>query len=252
MKANKIVFWISNFAMLLSIVGIAVFTPLKACSVWCEVLMNICISLLGGAFLSSVVAFINFKSIKFQYERDFNTKYISCVNRIRKLANWFTHWEKKVDYDVKYPKNIENDFDKMAEIKMSVFQRNKPYIVDLYQRIDSISTFEFNSLFAITDDYCNSIWKIKECSIKGNLALMIKMVRKIKGYDCLENKSISQTITLYEDNSCEEYMLYKEVAPYFKELCSEDKMTELGTLQKELTTKTKINDKINKIYGNEK
>ena len=232
--------------------GIAVFTPIKACSVWYEVLMNICISLLGGAFLSSVVAFINFKSIKFQYERDFNTKYISCVNKIRKLANWFTHWEKKVDYDVKYPKNIENDFDKMAEIKMSVFQRNKPYIVDLYQRIDSISTFEFNSLFAITDDYCNSIWKIKEFSIKGNLSLMITMIKKIKGYDYLEDKDISGTITLYEENTYDEYLLHKTVSPYFKKLCDESKLDELATLQEKLMKNTKINDKINKIYGNEK
>lgn len=252
MRANKKVFWISNFVMLLSIVGIAVLTPIKTCSVWYEVLMNICISLLGGAFLSSAVAFINFKSIKFQYERDFNTKYISCVNKIRKLANWFTHWEKKVDYDVKYPKNIENDFDKMAEIKMSVFQRNKPYIVDLYQRIDSISTFEFNSLFAITDDYCNSIWKIKEFSIKGNLALMIKMIGKLKVYDYLEDKSISGTITLYEENKSDEYLLHKNVAPYFKKLCNETNLNELASLQEELMNNTKINDKINKIYGNEK
>ena len=251
MKTNKIVFWISNFAILLSIIGIAMFTPIKTCSVWYEVLMNICISLLGGAFLSSIVAFINFKSIKFQYERDFNTKYISCVNKIRKLANWFAHWEGKVDYEVKYPKAIGNDFVKINEIKMSVYQRNKPYIVDFYQRIDSISTFEFDSLFAITDDYCNSIWKIKEFSIKGNLALMIKMIKKVKGYDYLEDKNVSKTITLYEENKYDEYLLHKNVSLYFKKICDENNLDELANLQEKLMKNTKINDKINKIYGNE-
>ena len=78
------------------------------------------------------------------------------------------------------------------------------------------------------------------------------MAGKVKVYDYLENKSVSSTITLYQENSYDEYLLYQNVSPYFKNLCAENKLAELTKLQEELLKKTKINEKIDKIYGNKK
>lgn len=251
MKINKLVFWISLVSFLLSILCICVFTPLKNCHSVFEVFLNIFISLVGGAFLSGTLAFINFYSIKFEYERDFNTKFITCVNLIRSVANWYSHKGAKVDYNINCADIDKDDFKKLVKLKLNNHAHNKPLVKDLYDRINRIASFDFDSMYAIIDDYCNTIWKPKEKTINGIKDLMISMIRALAEYDYTTNSRVNAVIANYEEGSYDEYILYENIHAHFQSLIIDEKMSVLSNMQSELLAKTKINDKIDRIYGNE-
>ena len=251
MKINKLVFWISLVSFLLSILCICIFTPLKSCHLVCEVFLNIFISLVGGAFLSGTLAFINFYSIKFKYERDFNIKFITCVNLIYPVANWYSHKKPKVNYNIDCTTIDENDFEKRANLKRKNYEYNKPFVIDLYNRVKQIADFDFDSMYAIIDDYCDTIWNPKGTNKNGIKTLMMSMVRALAEYDYTTNNRINGIITNYEDGSYDEYILYDNIRSYFESLISNEKISNLHDMQNKLLQKTRINYKIDKIYGNQ-
>ena len=249
MKVNKKVFWISIATMLVSVTGIVLFTCLKDCNIWFEVMMNIFISLVGGAFLSAAVAVVNFYSIKFEYNKQFSVGYIECVNSIRSLTNWFRNIENKVEYKDSFPQIDANDFCGKSKAKMENSEKNQPYVIDLYNRVVAISKFDFNSLWNITDDYVDSIWHCKVKQEKSVLLQMIKMVELLADYDYLQYPEISQNITMYEQGTIDEYILYKGIASHFRTIVSDSKMEQINKLQDDFLGMTKLNERMNKIYN---
>ena len=249
MKVNKKVFWISIATMLVSVTGIVLFTCLKDCNVWFEVMLNIFISLVGGAFLSAAVAVVNFYSIKFEYNKQFSAGYIECVNSIRSLTNWFRNIENKVEYKDSFPQIDANDFCGKIKAKMENIKKNQPYVIDLHDRVVAISKFDFNSLWNITDDYVDSIWRCKVKQEKSVLLQMIKMVELLADYDYLQYPEISQNITMYEQGTIDEYILYKGIASHFRTIVSDSKMEQLNQLQHDFLIMTKLNKRMNKIYN---
>lgn len=250
MRTNKKVFWFSIITTLVSAIGIIVLIPIKDCQEWLEVLLNIFISLLGGAFLSAVLAYVNFYSIKFQHEQNFNKYYVKCFELISHIANWYLLKEKMVNYTVNYSGIDENDISARIKAKIDNNNANKPYIEDLYSRIVKMADFEFDSMYAITDDYCNTIWKPKERKIQGILEHMIKMTKAVREYDYLLDTQTNANVTRYEEGVADEYYFYLEVSPFFKKLMGESRLDNLLQLQSDLLHLTKMNDRINKHYNN--
>ena len=250
MRTNKKVFWFSIITTLVSAIGIIVLITLKDCQEWLEVLLNIFISFLGGAFLSAVLAYVNFYSIKFQHEQDFNKYYVKCFELISHIANWYLLKEKMVNYTVNYSGIDENDISARIKAKIDNNNANKPYIEDLYSRIVKMADFEFDSMYAITDDYCNTIWKPKERKIQGILEHMIKMTKAVREYDYLLDTQTNANVTRYEEGVVDEYCFYREVSPFFKKLMGESRLDNLLQLQSDLLHFTKMNEKIDKHYNN--
>lgn len=86
MRANKKVFWISLAAMVLSIIAIVLFTIFN-CNIVCEIFLNIFISLVGGAFLSAVTAFVVFSTKRKEYIITYCTEYIKVFNLLLDIQN---------------------------------------------------------------------------------------------------------------------------------------------------------------------
>lgn len=126
-------------------------------------------------------------------------------------------------------------------------EKNQPYVIDLYNRVVAISKFDFNSLWNITDDYVDSIWRCKVKEEKSILLQMIKMVELLADYDYLQYPEISQSITMYEQGTFDEYILYKSVALHFRTLTSDLKMEQINKLQHDFLSMAKLNERMNKI-----
>ena len=77
------------------------------------------------------------------------------------------------------------------------------------------------------------------------------MIRALAEYDYTANNRINAVITNYEEGSYDEYILYDNIHAHFQSQIIDEKMSVLNNMQSELLAKTKINDKIDRIYGNE-
>ena len=102
MRSNKKLFWFSLFSGIVSIGLIVLFHWLSAKYIYQKdiytAIENVFISLVGGAFLSSVTALIGFYNTKRKYIVDFSSDYITVLNKIKCLhnvMNW--HYD-----DIKY------------------------------------------------------------------------------------------------------------------------------------------------------
>ena len=249
MRINKVVFWISLISFASSILFICIFTPLKNFNVCFEVLLNIFISLVGGAFLSGVLAYTNYISIKFQNERDFITNSIAWLNLILDIARWYSEKGTKVNYNVNYNGVEDNDFEEKSKRKNKVMLKNKPLIEDFYNVIKRVGEFDLTLLYNITDDYSNSIWSHSKFSNQKKLNMMLDIEQAFQNYNYMQYDKINHAFTLYETSQIGEYAFYSEVSPHFASLIEEKKHEELRKKLDGFIQLTKINNKINKVYN---
>lgn len=245
MKANKEVCLFSLLGVLISMIGIIPCSIYKGDCVVIEVILNIFISLFAGAVLSVAAACVNFLITKREKTVAFITGYIAIFNRICNLADWYNIRKYKVNYTVG---GNADDMDELLRAKEENDKQNAVIVKEFYCALKNISAFDFNELYCICDDYCNTIWR-KENSKKGVKAQMIEMLSKVSQYDYLQNLEAQKFINFYEQKVYNEAIIFDKVVPMFEAMVAEDKIRELKRMESDLLKTTKINIKLNKIYG---
>ncbi len=220
MRANKKVFWISLGAMLLSIVAIVLFTIFK-CNIVCEVFLNIFISLVGGAFLSAVTAFVVFSTKRKEYIVTYCTEYIKVFNVLLDIQNWYSHWATFPD---KKPNNESIQY--------------------VLKRFEDISCYDYSTMLMILDDYC----ALGFCLSKTGQKLK-EMIKAVEEANYAYNKTDSKKFSLYRVNTYDENYMY-EFFIKAKSVDINNLFFKMKELQSELLEISKINNYLNSIHKN--
>ena len=229
MRANKTVFWISVWSAILSVIAITVSVLLYnkyGCQIY-DIIKNIFISLLGGAFLSAVTSFASYKNIRKQYIIRFSSQYTNLVNIIKQLANWFNWNYTKIDYQNNIKDNSGND----EKVKQFFNLQEKLY------------EYDFDKIYEVLDDFCELLFT-KE-PIQPFMKSMLDMVNK---YNVHYMKKENQSYTLYKQGTYDEYLLFNNVIKSFADINIDEGITQLCNEHRKFLELTKINDYLKKIY----
>ena len=81
------------------------------------------------------------------------------------------------------------------------------------------------------------------------LAYATEVDELLADYDYLQYPEISQNITMYEQGTIDECILYKGIASHFRTIVSDSKMEQINKLQDDFLGMTKLNERMNKIYN---
>lgn len=229
MRANKTVFWISVWSAILSVIAITVSVLLYdkyGCQIY-DIIKNIFISLLGGAFLSAVTSFASYKNIRKQYIIRFSSQYSNLVNIIKQLANWFNWDYTKIDYQNNIKDNSGND----EKVKQFFNLQEKLY------------EYDFDKIYEVLDDFCELVYS--KTPIQPFMKSMLDMVNK---YNVHYMKKENQSYTLYKQGTYNEYLLFNNVIKSFAKINIDEGISQLCNEHNKFLELTKINDYLKKIY----
>lgn len=249
MRSNKKIFWISIFVGIVSIVLMILFHWLSIRYVNQKdiytAIENIFISLVGGAFLSSVTAFIGFYNTKRKFIVDFASNYVDILNNIKYLHN-LMNWHYR---DIKYlncqdPKLQLTDDQKDEQQKIYDIDNNR-YIPMIYNAIREIATYNYNRMHEILDDY-TGLWILNK-NPKARFQMKIMMDEAYK-YHIL-HKKCNIDYQLYEQKDYDNYLFYTKVITEYYKTCEEVTMEHLHEEYQMFLNITKINEYLKSIYN---
>ena len=256
MRSNKTLFWISFFAGIISVGLIVLFHYLgfkfsQQKEIYTAV-ENVFISLVGGAFLSSVTSAVGFLTTKRQNETNFESLYIGITNLIKDFGNWYVLDRKDIKYleakDIeKYKKeNPNGDF---LKYKLDSDNANDKIIKRFANILENIKNYNFDEFYKITDDYCSFwFWK-NQNKIFNKMTNMVDMVRK---YDILTTEQ-NYGFGLYQSGTYPGYHLYKYILPIYSNLYNKEAtIPTIYKLEGEFLELTKLNYRLSKNYKTKK
>lgn len=193
MNANKKVFWWSCFLLLISIASITVFNLLNikypCCSIYL-ILLNVFISMAGGALISCISTIIMFCQLKKQSEIKFFSEIKNLKNILLELVNWFNWKYANIDY-TKF--SIEN---------------NDKIVADFVDIITKYINYDCNEIYYILDDYCSFI----PCKRNNQTRLtMYALMNEINNHNILYDNNMNITLSLYKQKIYPSFAIYKNI-----------------------------------------
>lgn len=229
MRSSKKIFWFSIIIFLLSLFLILISSCLDSEENKWDILLNVFISLIGGAFLSAATAFISFMQTKKDYEIKFYSNVNSLNNILLKILNWY-NW----DYDkLRYGTTIDTSkmtLEQAEQAHHMVFDGSDEKIKEFISLIVMYKEHNYDEMIYILDDY-RGLFKNKGNKVKR---IMIELRNELNNYNIDYHQSMINSYTLYEMGKIPEVAIYNDIVkPYLKETdIMNDKLNRLLEIRK--------------------
>lgn len=213
MRNTKKVFWFSIIVFIVSLIFIFVSSCLENDENKWSIVLNIFISLIGGAFLSAATAFISFMQTKKEYEIKFYSNVNTLNNILLKILNWYNG-----DYDkIDYKKTIDTSKLTLEQAETAhhlVFDSMDNMVKDFVSLVVSFKEYNYDEMIYILDDY-RGLFRNKTNKIKQ---IMIELRNKLNKYNISYYPSMMNSYTLYEMGKYPEVAVYNDiVTPFLQE-----------------------------------
>ncbi len=229
MRNTKKVFWFSIIIFVISLILIFVSSCLENDENEWGIVLNVFISLIGGAFLSAATAFISFMQTKKEYEIKFYSNVNTLNNILLKILNWY-NW----DYDkIDYKKTIDTSKLSLEQAETAhhlVFDSMDNKVKDVVSLIVSFKEYNYDEMIYILDDY-RGLFRNKTNKIKQ---IMIDLRNELNKFNIDYHQSMLNSYTLYEMGKCPEVAIYNDiVTPLLQETnIRNEKLSKLLSLRK--------------------
>lgn len=233
MRSNKICFWICIAVVFISIVLTCIF---EWVSIECgkqiyTLLSNVAISLLGGAILAAATSAVSFENQRKQSIIRFCSDYIKQVNIINEITNWY-NWNFD---DIKYD-TVRNE---ITDCK------NDKKVHDLFELLEKITNYDYDSMNIILDDYCDLFVINKKSKIRKQMRGMASLVFS---YNVLYDEKLNKNYTLYKQYKRPEYVFFNNVVKKMRDKFTEVEIKKLFEAESDFLGTTKINNYLSAIH----
>ena len=214
-----------------------------------SILLNIFISLIGGALISLISSLVAFCQIKKEYEIRFVSQ-IKCIrNLLGELINWFTWRNGDINFELE--KSIELQKTENDNTLNFVKSTNDNLVDEFVKIVTNYSNYDFDKIYFILDDYCSLNLFNRNNSIR---ILMYDIMEQINKYNLLYDIEINTTLTLYKQKIYNSYIVYTNVIQVFNERYKNKSkiISNLNDKIKCYFCKTKIEDYTKKLAPKKK
>lgn len=210
MRNAKKVFWFSIIVFIASTILVIVSSCWEDDKNRWDIVINIFIGLVGGAFLSAATTSISFMQIKKDYEIKFYSHVNTLNNLLFRILNWYNWNYDKIDYK----KTIDTSNLTMEQAKEAhhfVFDNMDNMVKDYISLVVDFKEYNYDEMIYILDDYrglfCNKNNKIKRT--------MIELRNELNKYNINYYPSMINSYTLYEMGKYPEVAVYNDIVTPF-------------------------------------
>lgn len=235
MRINKRIFWWCVFIILASL-GLIILCELlndRYCNdTLFSILTNIAISLLSGAIIGLITAYISYCMLRRQAIVKFYSDYKQQSQIIGKIANWYTFYFKGILYPA-----IRDD---------KVDSLNDKNVKKWFSYVQELENYDYDTMYEVLDDYCDLVKTNQYSKVRKQLC---NMARSIQSYNIRSSEEYKDYLA-YANDMLDEKLLYERVISKQKELFSKRKIETLCEEGQALIHATKINKYLDRIYKN--
>ncbi len=237
MRNTKKVFWLSIIVFFISLIFIYVSSYFNNDTNHWDIVLNVFIGLISGAFLSATTSYISFMQTKKDYQIKFYSNVVSLNNMLLDVLNWYQWNYEEIDYK----KTIDTSNLSLKQIEKAhhlIFDKMDNHVKDFVYLIENYKKYNYDDMVYILDDY-RGLLKNKKNEIKQ---VMISIRNLLNKYNIVYYSSMMLSYTLYKMGRCPEVAIYNDViVPLLRETdIKDEELKELLNLRKKYLELTNL------------